>query len=860
MIYNPKIIEAKWKKKHKKFNFFKINKNSKKKFYILNMFPYPSGYGLHIGHSIGYIFSDIISKYKSGLKFNVLNPIGFDSFGLPAEQYAINTGNPPIKIINKSIKKYKNQLKNLGVFFNWKKIINTCSSKYYKWTQWIFLKLFNYYFDKKTNKAKKIKKLINKLKKKTKWNKLNNKNKEKILNKYRLAYLKKSYINWCPKLNSVLANEEVVNGKSERGGYLVFKKKMVQWHLRITKYINRLLKDYKYLNWPKYIKNIQKKWIGKKKVYFFIIKLRNKKLKIFVKKKFDKIFNIIFNFPSNYIDFLLKRYKNKKKIINFINKKNYSFKTYKILIIFKNSLKQSINIYISNYYKNNYIKNIYVDTNNNKLFNNIKNNFIINLKDKIIYNFLLKNIYIYNLNDLVFSRQRYWGEPIPIYYKNGIPKPIKIKYLPLKLPFIKKNIFLNKKFQLNKLKKWTWDVKTHKITYNKFIKKKKHIYPLDTNTMPSFAASNWYYLRYISPKYDKFLIKKKEYKYWKNVDLYIGGIEHINGHLLYSRFCNKFLKDINIVNNKEPYKQFINQGTILNNTYSIYKYKNRFISYDNINKYNISHLQKFYIDKKYIIKNKKLDINNIKKNNIYNYTFILNNKNEFLCKKKIEKMSKSKFNIITPEEIIKVWGIDCYRLYLIFLGPFNKKKIWTIDKIKGMKRFLYKIWNFILNIKKYKKYNNTYNSIFNNYINKINLNYKKLLIHKNISLFMKLLNILIKKNISSINIKKKFLILLSPYIPYITEELWYKLGQNKSIFYERQPIIKSNKKEYVKYIIMINNRKKDIIFINKKNNNLNYIKLKIKEKKYFFNKKNFFKKYIFIKNKILNILILQKKN
>ncbi|WGH25179.1 MAG: class I tRNA ligase family protein [Candidatus Shikimatogenerans bostrichidophilus] len=856
MIYNFKKIEKKWKKKHKKINFFKINKNSKKKFYILNMFPYPSGYGLHIGHSIGYIFSDIISKYKSGLKYKILNPIGFDSFGLPAEQYAIYTGNPPIKIIKKSIKRYKNQLKNLGVFFNWDKIINTCSSKYYKWTQWIFLKLFDYYFDKKTNKAKKIKKLKKIIKKKIKWNELNNKTKNKILNKYRLAYLKKSYINWCPKLNSVLANEEVINGKSERGGYIVIKKKMLQWHLRITKYINRLLIDYKYLNWPKYIKNIQKKWIGKKKIFFFTIKIRNKKLKIYLKTK-NKIYFIIFNFPSYYIDFLLKEYKKKKQIIKFINEKNYSFKNYKILINFKNSIKNNkIKLYISNYYKNNYIKNIYVDTSNNVLFKNIKNDFIINLKNKIEFNFFFKKTYIYNLNDLVFSRQRYWGEPIPIYYKNGIPKPITNKYLPLKLPLIKKKLFLKKKFKLDQLKKWSWNENKHKITYNKFINKKKGIYPLETNTMPSFAASNWYYLRYISPKYKKFLIDKKKYKFWKNVDLYIGGIEHINGHLLYSRFCHKFFKDLKIVKNKEPYKQFINQGIILNKTYSIYKYKNGFISYDNINKYNICNLQKFYIDKKYIINNNKLNINKIKENKIYNYNFILNSKKEFLCKKKIEKMSKSKLNIITPDKIIKKWGIDCYRLYIIFLGPFNVNKIWKIDKIKGMKRFLYKIWNFVLNIKSSKKYSNIYKSILNNYIYKIHFNYKELLIHKNISLFMKLLTFLIKKKINSIKIKKKFLILLSPYIPYITEELWKKIGGKKSIFYEKQPIFRSNKNKYVKYIIMINNKKKDIIFINKKNNNLDYLKLKIKNKEYFLNNKKNLKKYIFIKNKILNIIII----
>ncbi|MDH3005038.1 MAG: class I tRNA ligase family protein [Candidatus Shikimatogenerans sp. JK-2022] len=850
MKYNYKIIEKKWSKKHKKFNFFKINKYSKKKFYILNMFPYPSGYGLHIGHSIGYIFSDILSKYKSSLGYNILNPIGFDSFGLPAEQYAINTGNSPIKIIKKSIKKYSKQLKLLGVFFNWDKIINTCNSKYYKWTQWIFIKLFNSYYDKKFNKARNIKYIKYKIKNKNKY-KIN-----KILNKYRLAYLKKSYVNWCPKLKSVLANDEVINGKSIRGGYLVIKKKMLQWHLRITKYIDRLLKDYKYINWPNYIKNSQIKWIGKKESYYFNFIIYKKKYKIFIKKKSKNIKNIIFKYPSNYIDILLSKIKKKykKKILKFINICNINLIKYKIYLKIKNNLNKKIKIFISNFFNDKYyINNAYINNNNYNKFNLKKNNIIIKYKNKIYFKFLFKKKYIYNLKDLVFSRQRYWGEPIPIYYKNNIPINIKSKYLPLKLPLIKKENFIKKKFKLNKCKKWAWDEKNNVVTYNKYINNYNKIYPLDINTMPSSAGSNWYYLRYINPKYKKFLINYKKLKYWKYVDLYIGGIEHTNGHLLYSRFCYKFLKDINVVKYLEPYKRFINQGTILNYTYSIFIYNSNIISYDNIYKYKFNKLQEIYISKKYIKYNNILNIKKIKY--LYKkYNFIKNKNNNIICKKRIEKMSKSKNNIITPDEIIKKYGIDCFRLYIIFMGPFNKKKIWNIEKIKGIKRFLNKIWNYYL-INTNNKINIKYKKILNKHIYNIYLNYNKFLLHKNISIFMQIFNFLIKKKIYNLKYKKRILILLSHYIPYITEELWNLLGEKKSIFYKKLKFIKNYIDKKIKYIIMINNKIKDIIFINEKNNNIYYIKNIIKKKYYYLKYKNYKKKYIFINKKILNILI-----
>ncbi|WGH25602.1 MAG: class I tRNA ligase family protein [Candidatus Shikimatogenerans bostrichidophilus] len=836
MIYNFKFIENKWN--NKKYNF--IFKKNKKKFYILNMFPYPSGSGLHIGHCIGYIFSDIIAKYKYSLGYNILNPIGFDSFGLPAEQYAINTGNKPQKIIKKSIKKYIRQIKKLSVIFNWEKLIITSKKKYYKWTQFIFIKMFNSYYDKKKNKARNIKFIIKKIKN---WKKLNNKKKNKILNKYRIAYKKKSYVNWCPKLKTVLANDEIKNGKSLRGGYNIILKKTYQWHLRITKYINRLLNDFIYLKWPNNIINSQKKWIGKKKVYFFSIIIFKKKINIFTKYKnpFNKI--ILFYYPSNYIDYIFNfiQKRKKKKIYKILkNKKKYIISFYK---------KKKLIFYLTNYkYKKN-IKNILLLKKKNIFFKK-KVNLKIKIKNKKFIFFKKKKIkktYIFNLNDIVFSRQRYWGEPFPIFYKNNIPYNISIKNLPLTLPNIKDKF--NKIKNLKKIKKWYWDIKKQKIVKKT---KKKNIYPLETDTMPSFAASNWYYLKFINNiNYDKNIIQKKKEKYWKYVDLYLGGSEHANGHLIYSRFCYKFLKDLKIVNYLEPFKKFINQGLILNKSYKIYLYKKTLISFNLIK--NKKKTQYIYINKKFIKKKNILNLSFFLKKNKKYKKYKIKKKKEFYTEIKIEKMSKSKLNIITPDNIIKKYGIDCFRLYIIFFGPFKKKKYWNLKKINGIKRFLNKIWLFFIYDIKNKKINKNKNVIdlFNKYLYLIKKNFKLYKLHKIISILMIIFNLFKKNNFNYIPIFNIYLKILFFFVPNIIQEIWEKLNNKENILLYKLKFNKI-KKKYIKYIIMVNNKKKDIIYINKKKNNINNILEIIKNKKKIKLLK--IKKYIFKKNKILNIL------
>ncbi|WGH26622.1 MAG: class I tRNA ligase family protein [Candidatus Shikimatogenerans bostrichidophilus] len=869
MKYNFKKIENIIKKKYKKFNFFNINKKSKKKFYILNMFPYPSGSGLHVGHTIGYIFSDIIAKYKSSCGFKILNPIGFDSFGLPAEQYAIKCNKNPKIIINNCIKNYKKQIKKINIFFNWNKTIITSKSNYYKWTQWIFIKLFNSWYDFKKKKAKNIKSLIKKLiNKKIKyknkiinWKKISFKKKNKILNNYRLIFLKKSYINWCPKLSTVLANEEVKNGKSIRGNYKVIIKKMLQWHIRIKPYSDRLLKDLKLLNWPKSIKKSQKKWIGKGYYYYFYLKCNKFIINIYFKKKkkFSNIKNIIINYPSNKIDFLIKNLKD-KKIKKYI--KNNFNKNIKILIKTNilNKKKKKINIYISNFFKNKNINNTFITVNNKNKFFKKKNDFILNIyNDFNIKNFSISNIKgkkkKFKLKNIIFSRQRSWGEPIPIYFKNKIPFNIEEKYLPLKLPYKKKYL------KLKNYKKWAWDEKKKKIVKNKYIKKKKKIYKLETDTMSSIAGSNWYFIRYIDNKNKKEIINKKKKKFWKNVDLYIGGAEHTNGHLLYSRFCQKFLKDIKILNIKEPFKKFINQGTILYNSISIFKIKKKFISYEIIKNKNYKNkIKSIYIENIYIKNKNELNIDLFKKKNkkYKKYKFI--KKKKFICYLKLEKMSKSKLNIINPNLIIKKYGIDTFRLYQISIGPFEKKKIWNIKNIKGIYKFLKKIWFFFKKNK--NKIKNKKPSIIEKYyinylIKKIKYNYFKFNLNTSISFFIITFKKIIKKKCNNKIILEKFLILFSTFAPFITEMIWIILKKKKSIFYEKFPKlnIKYIKKKKIKYLIMINNKKKIIIYIKKKNNNIKYILNFLKKNFYFKKKIKKIKKIIFKKNKILNLLI-----
>ncbi|MGX7590164.1 class I tRNA ligase family protein [Candidatus Karelsulcia muelleri] len=844
MKYNFKKIETKWQEIWNKNKIY-LTQNilNKKKCYVLDMFPYPSGYGLHVGHILGYTASDIYSRFKKSLGYNVLHPIGFDSFGLPTEQFAIKTGKSPHQITKLNIKKYRNQLLKLGFSYDWDRTIYTHKKEYFKWTQWIFLKLFNSWYDKENEQAQDINKLIqlfnkngnlnviaysrfNKKFNSLQWKNFNFYEQERILQNYRLAFLSKSSVNWCPKLGSVLANEEIENKLSKIGGYPVFKKKMFQWSLRIKAYLNRLLKDLKLIKCTKKLKSIQKKWIGKTqgiKIVFFLYKDKQiitqnhqrAKFEIFTTKPY-LIFGISFfclpcdsSFINKYTNFSLN-YKNRIGIFSGLYAVNDLNKN-KIPIYFSNFVKDKFNKKIipcipygnleSFFFAKKFNLNItrFLKNNNKQLVGkNAKgfNGLDIKLANVLIVKYMLKKklgfICIkYKIKNAIFSRQRSWGEPIPIYFKKKIPITISDKYLPLSFPKVKKKL---KSFY------FAWNKKKKQIVYTSLIDNKK-IFKLESCTMPSWAASNFYFLRYMDPNNFYLLVDKKIENYWRNVDLYIGGIEHATGHLIYSRFIYKFFYDRGLVSSKEPFRRILNQGMILAKSAIIFKKKNKFFSYflikDNINKY-----QKIYIDIKLVKNNNEVNINQLRKwlpefkhaNFIYEYEDEKENQNKkFFCYRLFEKMSKSKFNVINPDSICEEYGADTLRLYEMFLGPLEKAKIWNLRYIKGVHIFLNKFWNLFHSKNQFiideSKSSEKEKRILNLSISKIKKSLESHHFNIPISEFMILLNKLKEMKCNKREILEPFTILIGFYAPHISEEIWAKLGNNKSIFFANFPKI-----------------------------------------------------------------------
>ncbi|WP_185877815.1 class I tRNA ligase family protein [Blattabacterium cuenoti] len=918
MEYNFKEIEKKWRKYWKKNNTFRIKENQNKKYYILNMFPYPSGSGLHIGHCLGYISSDIYARYKRLKGYNVLNPMGFDSFGLPTEQYAIQTGKNPYDITYENEKKYKDQIDNIGISFDWSRKLSTSNPMYYRWTQWMFIQIFNSWYDLKDEKAKPIKNLINEFEKNGNykinaytsynikfhsetWKNYNSLKKETILQYYRLAFLQKSIVNWCNELGTVLANDEINNGKSIRGGHPIYKKKMLQWHIRTTAYSNRLIKGLNYIKCSKSLKKSQLNWIGKSKVISIFFDILNiGKIETIILYP-ELIFGITFITLS----------KN-----HFISKKIFYKKNFHI----DNNLKFIENSVFTNYYAIHpitnekipiFISDFFYINNNNKVYLGIpghdkisktfssklniktinvlkyqiekKNEVCINsnlinglnrkeAKIKIIDFLLEKGIgkmkIIYKMYDAVFSRQRYWGEPIPIYFKKGIPIAIPTNKLPIILPKIKNYHQKNKdkKSVLYRSKKWAWDEKKMKIVSNHLIDEIS-VFPIEINTMPCWAGSSWYFLRYMDINNNYFFLSKEKENYWKNVDLYIGGSEHNTGHLIYARFWNKFLKDRGWIKSEEPFKKIINQGMILHHSVIILKVigKKIFISYGlkNYKKYKFL-LQEIYVDISLIIEkeNNKIDLNKFKKFYplFHDATFILE-KGIFFCKRKLEKMSKSKYNVIKPDDISEKYGADVFRIYEMFLGPITQSKIWDEEKINGIKNFIKKFWGLYHENGKFNviKKNPTINELklLNNLIKKIDEKIESYSFNTCISFFMIFVKKLIKMKCNKIKILEPLVKLISPFAPYISEEIWRKFGKKRSIMYTSIPNFESklllNNK--IKYIIMFNGKLKFIenfdskLTIDKiKNNILNHPKTKniLKEKK--------LKKLIIIPKKIINIL------
>ena len=874
MKYNFKSIEKKWQKYWSDNNTYKtIIDLDKKKYYVMDMFPYPSGEGLHVGHPLGYIASDIYSRFKKLKGFNVLHPQGYDSFGLPAEQYAIQTGQHPKKTTKKNINTYRNQLNKIGFSYDWTRELRTSDPDYYKWTQFIFIELFESWYDKDQDKARSINDLIsifnnsgsqkvnatttkNALKFSSKqWNDFNEETKEKILQDYRIAYLAESEVNWCPGLGTVLANDEIVNGVSERGGFKIEKRLMMQWNMRISSYAERLLNDLEKIDWSSSIKETQKNWIGKSigASLKFNISGYGESIEVFTTRP-DTIFGVSFMTlaPEHELALKICTNENKAAIKEYIrfasnrSEKDRISDVKKITGVFTGSYaehpftKRKIPIWIGDYVLASYgtgavmsvpcgdqrdydfathfsinIPNIFkgkdissqafVDKENFELQNS---SFLDGLSflaatDSIISRIEKDRIGTkeinYRLRDAVFSRQRYWGEPFPIYYVNGIPKIIEKKYLPIKLPDVEK--YLPTELgdpPLGRAEHWAWNEKEKKIVSNNKIDNKS-IFPIELNTMPGWAGSSWYFLRYLDPKNSKQIFSKEALDYWSNVDLYIGGSEHATGHLLYSRFWTKFLSDKKIIPFDEPFKKLINQGMILGSSAIIYRLSgsNKYISKDLLKNEDI---EEIHVDVNLVNFSDELDIEGLKKwQPIFEESEFVCNNNVFVVERKTEKMSKRWYNVVNPDLICDKYGADSLRLFEMFLGPLEQYKPWNTSGIVGTFNFLKKLWKLYVDesgikVKDIKPELENLKTLHKT-INKIDRDIESYSFNTAVSNFMIAVNEFTDQNCVSSEILKSLLIILSPYVPHITEELWSLLGNKESITKESFPVFE---KKYIK--------------------------------------------------------------
>ncbi|MFL2638777.1 MAG: leucine--tRNA ligase [Flavobacteriaceae bacterium] len=937
MNYNFKRIEKKWQNYWFQNQTFKVNSKSKlPKYYIMDMFPYPSGAGLHVGHPLGYIASDIYSRYKRKKGFNVLHPQGYDSFGLPAEQYAIQTGRHPEKTTNENIKRYREQLDRLGLSFDWSREVRTSDRKYYKWTQWMFIKMFNSWYDFKKDKAIDIKELVKIFNKKgninisayetesskrfsaSDWKNFSEEEKEKILLSYRLAYISKIDVNWCPKLGTVLANDEVVDGLSERGGHEIIKKKMTQWSLRISAYSERLLKGLDKIDWPDPLKEMQKNWIGKSvgSIVFFDVLGHDLQIKTFTTRP-DTIFGVSFLTiaPENQIVKSIITNDNKKIVDKYLQKSMLKTERERLTDVKKISgvftgsyaihplTNKKIPIWISDYVLSGYgtgavmavpcgdqrdfdfakffnlpipnifkdidiSKNAYADKDNFKLQNShflndldFKQAFEKSIKVLVSSGKGVKKIN-YKLRDAVFSRQRYWGEPFPVYYKKGLPVMIEEKYLPLELPKVKKYLPTEEgKPPLGNSKIWSWSSKENKIVKNKLVDN-INVFPLELNTMPGWAGSSWYFNRYMDPNNDNCFASKESLNYWKEIDIYVGGSEHATGHLLYSRFWQYFLYDHKLVPVSEYAKKLVNQGMILGNSAFVYRLKgtNTYISYGLLKKQDV---QAIHVDIKFVNKNDELNITELKKNNPeFKKAEFINYKNKFIVKREVEKMSKSKFNVINPDEICEKYGADTLRLYEMFLGPIENSKPWNTAGITGSFSFLNKFWNL------YHKNGNFYVSndkpekkalkILHKTIKKVIDDIENFSFNTSVSAFMICVNELNKIKCNNKIILKDLCILLSPFAPHICEEIWEKFGNNNSISNVDYPVLNEDYliENVIEYPISFNGKLKFRVELSSELSQDEIKKIinsHDKTKKYIGDKK--IKKIIVVPKKIVNIVL-----
>ena len=903
MEYQFKEIEKRWQAFWAKNNTFKTEDDSiKPKYYVLDMFPYPSGTGLHVGHPLGYIASDIIARYKRHKGFNVLHPMGYDSFGLPAEQYAIQTGQHPAITTNQNIARYRDQLDKMGFSFDWNREVRTSNPDYYKWTQWIFIQIYNSWYNKSSKKAEKISSLINefenfgnnkvnafcdesvKLFSAQEWKLFSEKEKSDTLMAYRLAYLGEAYVNWCPSLGTVLANDEIKDGLSERGGYAVERKLMKQWSMRISAYAQRLIDDLDTIDWSESIKESQRYWIGKSEGTSLKFKIIDSNfdaenyIEVFTTRP-DTIFGVTFITlaPENELVLKITSKEQKVEVDDYIIKtKNRSERerqsdVTKISGVFLGAYAenpfngQKIPIWIGDYvlvgYGTGAVMSVPAHDSRDYAFAKhfnlpilevvkggdlskesydakegilINSNFLNGLPVKEAFNkaieeiekrFLGKRKTNYRLREAVFGRQRYWGEPIPIYYKDGIPFELSENELPLLLPEVDK--FLptedGEPPLARALESWKKDGK----------------YNYETTTMPGWAGSSWYFLRYMDSTNNSVFANKKLTDYWKQIDLYIGGSEHATGHLLYVRFWTKILFDLGLIDIEEPAKKLINQGMIQGRSNFIYWLSPIISSSSDINLSNLSRifisksianliekkddtiidftkkiisqkikkefpkLQDFKIEKISVLKS-HVDVN-IVTNDILNIDafkewrteyadadFIKEENGDFICDHEVEKMSKSKWNVVSPDDICDKFGADTLRLYEMFLGPIEQSKPWNTNGISGVSGFLKKLWRlFFQNSEIFVSDDNPSKGelrTLHKTIKKITEDIERFSFNTSVSNFMICVNELTEVKCNKRVILEPLLILISPYAPHISEELWNIIGHNESISLEKFPI------------------------------------------------------------------------
>ena len=916
MKYNPNEIEAKWQKFWSEDQTFKAENNSSKpKYFVLDMFPYPSGAGLHVGHPLGYIASDIYARYKRHKGFNVLHPQGYDSFGLPAEQYAIQTGQHPEKTTKENIARYREQLDKIGFSFDWSREVRTSNPDYYKWTQWIFIQLFNSWYNIDTDKAEDIATLTAVFEKEgnagvnavcdeniapfsaAQWNAFTKEEKEKILLQYRLTYLAETEVNWCPALGTVLANDEIINGVSERGGHPVIRKKMTQWSMRISAYAERLLQGLETIDWSESIKESQRNWIGKSvgASVTFNLKDHDAVVEVFTTRP-DTIFGVTFMTlaPEHELVAKITTPEQKEAVEAYVTatakrserERMADVKT--ISGVFTGAYaehpftKEPIPVWIGDYVLAGYgtgavmavpcgderdyafakhfnipIQNIFegVDISEEAFADKEKtiignSDFLNGLNYKEATKKAIEALEKlgqgngktnYRLRDAVFSRQRYWGEPFPVYYVNDLPQMIEAQYLPIVLPEVEKYLPTEDgQPPLGNATVWAWDTQNNQVVSNDRIDQVT-VFPLELNTMPGWAGSSWYWMRYMDAHNAEAFASEEALKYWENVDLYIGGSEHATGHLLYSRFWNKFLKDKGLAPTEEPFKKLINQGMILGTSAFVYRFniasdilfasKNLtkeingqlgvLVAYnEESKKYDVTNNEadfipvlKIHADVNLVNASDELDVEAFKKHPLSqdytNAVFITDENGKYIVGREVEKMSKSKYNVVNPDDICEQYGADTLRLYEMFLGPLEQAKPWNTAGITGVSGFLKKLWRLYFDDNGLIVTDNEPGKealkTLHKTIKKVQEDIENFSFNTSVSGFMIAVNELSAAKCNERAILEPLAVLISPYAPHIAEELWSALGNEGSVskvpfpVFDAQHLVESSKEYPVSF-------------------------------------------------------------